>query len=202
MAGRRDFLKRFGIGIAAAPIVAQVAEAALVAPAKVVPVPEPPKVEVPQPALHTTDDGLHFDTPFMYVHNATLSGNQALIGQLQGIFSEANFILREVSFTSTGLFAYRIQDGQGYYLSSGFLHSESGALLLTPEVKYPAGGRLWIDLEDLSGGVNCVQLIFKGVNRYRVSMPANYCITSTACMTFNAPQSFIDMHDTMRRLRS
>jgi len=45
MAGRRDFLKRFGIGIAAAPVAVQVAEAAMALPAKVAsaPVPEPPK---------------------------------------------------------------------------------------------------------------------------------------------------------------
>lgn len=45
MAGRRDFLKRFGIGIAAAPVAVQVAEAALTAPAKVAQVPVPPKAQ-------------------------------------------------------------------------------------------------------------------------------------------------------------
>ena len=43
MAGRRDFLKRFGIGIVAAPVAVQAAEAALTVPAKVTPVPEAPK---------------------------------------------------------------------------------------------------------------------------------------------------------------
>lgn len=38
MAGRRDFLKRFGIGIAAAPVAVQVAQAALTATAKVEPI--------------------------------------------------------------------------------------------------------------------------------------------------------------------
>jgi hypothetical protein len=37
-----------------------------------------------------------------------------------------------------------------------------------PEIVIPAGGRIGIDIQDLSAAPNTVQLAFRGVKRYRM----------------------------------
>lgn len=114
------------------------------------------------------------DVSFDYVYNKTLTSNQVLIGEKVSIFSEAAFCFRGLVFASTGLFGIRFQDGEGYYLQSGFVYSTNypnnpgDPFPWYPEVVYPPSGQIWIDIEDLSGSSNTVQLVFVGANRYKV----------------------------------
>jgi len=117
----------------------------------------------------------YMDWSFDYAYDVVLSANQVLIGANPvPIFSEADFCFRNLVFTSTGLFGLRLQDGQGYYLQSGFVYSTNypnnpgDPWPWLPEVVYPASGRIWIDIEDLSGAPNTIQLKFGGANRSRV----------------------------------
>jgi hypothetical protein len=72
------------------------------------------------------------------------------------------------------LFAVRFQDGEGYCLQSGMVNSTNypnnpgDPFPWLPEVVYPASGRIWIDIQDLSVAQNTVQILFIGANRYKL----------------------------------
>lgn len=116
----------------------------------------------------------YYDAAFSYVYNVALTASQVLIGQTVSIFSEADFCFRALLFQSTGLFGIRFQDGQGLYLDSGFVFSTNypnnpgDPFPWLPEVVYPASGRIWLDIEDLSAAPNTVQIVFVGANRRKV----------------------------------
>jgi len=114
------------------------------------------------------------DVPFHYIYNNTLTANQILNNEVVSIFTEADFAWRGLVFTADGLFSIQFQDGQGYYLSAGQMFSSNmpntpgDPWPIFPEVLYPAGGRIFFNITDLSGASNVIQLLFMGVNRYRV----------------------------------
>ncbi len=116
----------------------------------------------------------YIDVPFDYVYNQTLSASQVLNNEVVSIFTEADFAWRGLIFTSTGLFSVQFQDGQGYYLSSGQVFSTNmpntpgDPFPRFPEVVYPAGGRISLNITELSADTNVVQLLFVGVNRYQI----------------------------------
>ena len=116
----------------------------------------------------------YIDVPFDYVYNQTLTANQLLNNEVVSIFTEADFAWRGLIFTATGLFSVQFQDGQGYYLSSGMVYSTNmpntpgDPFPRFPEVVYPAGGRITLNIQELTGETNIVQLLFVGVNRYRI----------------------------------
>jgi hypothetical protein len=116
----------------------------------------------------------YLDVSFSYPYNVVLTANQVLLGQTVSIFSEADFCFRGMVFISTVLFSLRLQDGQGYYMQSGMVYSTNypnnpgDPFPWLPEVVYPASGRIWIDIQDLSGNPNTIQILFIGANRYKV----------------------------------
>lgn len=116
----------------------------------------------------------YLDASFSYPYNKVLTANQVALGETVSIFSEADFCFRALVFQSTGLFALRLQDGQGYYMQSGMVFSTNypnnpgDPFPWLPEVVYPASGRIWIDIQDLSGSGNTIQILFVGANRYKV----------------------------------
>jgi len=116
----------------------------------------------------------YVDVSFDYPFNIALTALQVFLGQTVSIFSEADFCFRGLVFSSTGLFSLRLQDGQGYYMQSGPVYSTNypnnpgDPFPWLPEVIYPASGRIWIDIADLSNAGNTVQILFKGANRFKV----------------------------------
>lgn len=115
------------------------------------------------------------DVPFNYVYNNNLTALQVLNNEVVSIFTEADFAWRGLIFSATGLFSVQFQDGQGYFLSAGQMFSSNmpntpgDPWPVFPEVLYPAGGRIFLNITDLSGAPNTIQLLFVGVNRYRVT---------------------------------
>lgn len=116
------------------------------------------------------------DVDHSYVYQVTLAASQMLRDQQQPIDTDADFVLRAIQLTSnTGVFAVRFSDSQGYYLSNGLLRS---AIFLVgtvpvpfplfPELVFPSGGRIGIDIQDLSAAPNTVELTFRGVKRYKL----------------------------------
>jgi len=116
----------------------------------------------------------YLDLDFSYTYAINLTGNQTQNGQLVSIFTQADFAWRALTFNSTGAFSVQFQDGQGYYISSGLVFSTNmpntpgDPWPFFPEVVYPAGGNIYFNITDLSGSANTGQLVFKGVNRYRL----------------------------------
>jgi len=120
----------------------------------------------------------YIEVPFNYTYNISLTASQLLQGQVVSIFTEADFVWRGLVFQSTGLFSVQFQDGQGYYLSSGLMYSTNlpnspgDPFPMFPEVFYPAGGRIYFNIQDLSVATNTGQILFIGANRYQVAQAA------------------------------
>lgn len=112
---------------------------------------------------------------FDYVYDVTLTANQALYGQVVSIITSADFALRALVISSfTGTFSTRFTDGQGFYLSNALINNTNllgtpaDPWIFFPEVLYPAGGRILVDIQDTSGSGNTIELVFRGASRYRI----------------------------------
>jgi hypothetical protein len=118
----------------------------------------------------------YVDVDFTYVYDVALTANQALRDQSVPIMSDADFEWRAlVLAAATGAFSIRFSDSQGYYLSNGFLLSNNFLVAtvpipwpVSPGILFPGGGRIGIDINDLSAAPNTIQLTFRGVKRYRL----------------------------------
>ncbi len=121
--------------------------------------------------------GGYIDIDFTYTYDVVLTALQNLPNQAVSISNDADFALRAVVLASnTGAFQFRLSDSQGYYLSNGYLQSAlllvAGAPLpftVLPEIIFPAGGKIGIDLIDVSNGGNTIQMLFRGVKRYETA---------------------------------
>jgi hypothetical protein len=117
----------------------------------------------------------YLDKPFSYVYDVTLTALQALQSQSIPIQTDSEFYLRGVYVsTSTGTFTFRFSDANNYYFSDTQLASSSFSTfagqptVILPEVWYPAGGKLSIDITDTSNSNNTIEIVFIGVKRYAV----------------------------------
>lgn len=117
--------------------------------------------------------------PFEYVFPATnslftLAANEIRLNQIVNIFTQADFVWRGLHLISTGEFSVRFQDGEQYYLSGDLVpsvnlpHNAGDPFPWAPEIPYPAGGKIVLDIQDTSGAPNTVQIVFIGENFYRV----------------------------------
>lgn len=117
----------------------------------------------------------YVEVPFDYTYAISLTANQLLQGQVVPIFTEADFVWRGLVFQSTGTFQVQFQDGEGYYLSSAMVfstnmpNSPGDPWPRFPEIFYPAGGRIYLNIQDLSAAPNTGQMVFIGAHRYRVT---------------------------------
>lgn len=110
---------------------------------------------------------------FAYVYDVVLTANQTVADQVP-INADADFVLRGIVVnTLTGVFRVRFNRSGLYFLSSGFIHSSNltsdaaSPLPIIPEMIFVAGSRIGIDIVDLSGAGNTVQISFVGVKRTR-----------------------------------
>ena len=115
------------------------------------------------------------DQAFIYTYNVTLTALQTLSSQTTSILTTADFVWRGLLFSSTGTFSVRFQDGQQYYLSNDFIFSSNlpntagDPFPFFPQVFYPAGGKIVLDIQDTSNAGNTIQISFMGASRYVVS---------------------------------
>ncbi len=116
------------------------------------------------------------DVDFTYPYDVTLTSGQFLRDQSVSTTNDADFEARGlVSAFSTGAFNIRIADSQGYYISNGMIVSANiladaaSPYPFFPGILIPAGGRIGIDIQDTSGSTNVIQLLFRGVKRYRIA---------------------------------
>ena len=116
------------------------------------------------------------DVSFDYVYDVALTPLQQLRDQSVPVHTDSDFVLRAVVLSqATGPFSIRFNDSQGYYLGSGFMLSAnflSGTVPypypIFPEMLFPAGSRIGIEINDLSAAPNTVQLLLRGAKRYRL----------------------------------
>lgn len=130
------------------------------------------------PAYNGLGDGSppgYTDVGFDYVYNIVLTANQALVDQLP-IMNDADFAWRALFISAnTGAFSVRFSDSQWYWLSSARIINTNlpgdaaAPFPVFPELLLPAGGRIGLDLLDTSAAPNTIQIVMRGVKRYRVS---------------------------------
>lgn len=119
------------------------------------------------------------DVDFTYPYDVTLTANQFLRDQSISTTNDADFAWRAtVIGLSTGAFNVRFADSQGYYLSNGMVASANilgdaaSPYPIFPEILIPAGGRIGVDIQDTSGNTNVIEILCRGVKRYRIQAGA------------------------------
>jgi len=115
------------------------------------------------------------DISFDYVFDIALTALQFVQGQVS-IHNDSDFAWRAVTVNqSDGNFSVRWSDSDWYFLQSaevvrGNIQGDpSSPFPIWPELIIPAGGRIGVDIRDLSNNNNVVQLLFRGVKRYRTA---------------------------------
>jgi hypothetical protein len=128
-------------------------------------------------------NGLNDDSPagytdvdFTYPYDVILTADQFLRDQAVSTTNDADFAIRGVVIaTATGAFNVRFSDSQGFYLSNGMIASAnlqgdaSSPFVFFPELLIPAGGKIGIDIQDTSDAQNTIEILFRGVKRYRIA---------------------------------
>jgi hypothetical protein len=113
----------------------------------------------------------YVDVGFDYIYNvpAALPATPLLSNQIVPMDTDSDFAWRTV-FISTPAVRVRFQDANGYYLSSDFVMGANLNTVVFPELLIPGGGRILIDLAELTAGagIPVLQLVFRGAKRYRL----------------------------------
>ncbi len=113
------------------------------------------------------------DVSFDYVYDITLTASQLLTDQ-QAIEQDADFVWRAtvINNATSLLAAVRFSDSDDYFLSNSRVAFQniqgdpSSPSPRFPEIVLPSGGKIGIEIEDLSGAQNTIQILFRGVKRY------------------------------------
>jgi hypothetical protein len=118
----------------------------------------------------------YVDKPFVYPFDATLLALQTLTNQTVPIQTDADWYLRGIVIASaTGSFTFRYSDSNNYFTSSGQIQSQNMStfmgdpFVVLPEIWYPAGGKITVDITDTSNAGNAVELAFIGYKRFKVN---------------------------------
>lgn len=112
----------------------------------------------------------------VYVFDVELTANQNLPNQRVVIDGGAPFRLKALSGTQDGAYRVRFRHATGEYMSSGtqtdlvnngnIIGTAQFPFPVSPPSMYGASGAILIDIEDLSGAGNTVQIAFIGANVY------------------------------------
>lgn len=114
------------------------------------------------------------DQAFSYVYNVTVPLNGTVRENLI-TDADADFIWRALTitdFTSIN-FSLQFTDSDWYQHSSGailaanYQGDAASPFAVVPEITIPAGGRIGIETNDLSGAENTIQLVLRGVKRFK-----------------------------------
>lgn len=122
------------------------------------------------------------DKPFEYVYsppNGELTANQLINPDSVAIQTDADFWMDGWYLAEfTGVFQVQLIDSSGYQLQSGMINSAaistvaSDPTVFEPHHPFPAGGKIQIVIQDLSGATNPLQIVFKGRKRFRIQRVA------------------------------
>lgn len=118
----------------------------------------------------------YVDVDFTYPYDVVLNASQFLRDQSISTTNDADFAWRALVIAlATGSFNVRFADSQGFYLSNGMIASANligdaaSPYPVFPEILIPAGGRIGIDIQDTSGQQNTIEILCRGVKRYRIA---------------------------------
>jgi hypothetical protein len=124
--------------------------------------------------VNATPDG-YTDVDFKVPFDTVLTANLVAGNLAQPVPTDADFIWRAtIANFFSGNFSVRFADSQGYFFSNGRVHlinlsaSSQAPSVNGKEIVIPAGGQIGIDIENLIGADNTIQILFLGVKRYRI----------------------------------
>lgn len=122
------------------------------------------------------DEFVDIDTTYMY--NSPLNFTTELVGQQLTLAGDSDFELRAIEVATSApsnTTLLRFYNSQGYYLSDNYIDSSlynpifAQPFVIFPGMLFPASSRIMIDLNNISGSAQSLQIAFRGVKRYRAS---------------------------------
>jgi hypothetical protein len=118
----------------------------------------------------------YVDSDFSYPFDQTLTAGQFLRDLSIATTNDADFAWRAIVVASaTGSFNVRFADSQGNYISNGMVASANligdaaSPYPVFPDILIPASGRINVDIQDTSGATNVIEILCRGVKRYRIA---------------------------------
>ncbi len=110
-----------------------------------------------------------------YVFKRTLQANDHFNDLSQFVDKDSDFVWLATSATSTGAFSVQFRNPGNRALSSS--EEQAANCVGTGQfpvpwlkpIEYPAGSRIGISITNLTGVVNDVEIVFKGIKRYRTA---------------------------------
>jgi len=118
----------------------------------------------------------YIDVDFKIPFDVVLTANQFAQGLARDVPTDADFIWRAtIANVQTGEYSVQFKDTQGYEFSNGLIHRINiSASAIAPsvnghEIVIPAGGQIGMNMLDLSGFTNTIQILFLGVKRYKLN---------------------------------
>lgn len=128
-------------------------------------------------AVQPDDEFIDVDTA--YVYNSPIDFTGELIGQQLTLQGDSDFALRAIEIATAGTTPtlVRFYNSQGYYLSDNYIDVTlfnailSQPFVIFPEMLFPANGRILLDINNVAtdGSTQTLQIVFRGVKRYRAS---------------------------------
>jgi hypothetical protein len=108
------------------------------------------------------------DPKTYYLKTIIPNANQILENQVQDLIRDAEFCLRQVFVIGSNV-SVQFADPNGIFVQDVPVPSTYFGRAYHPQIVYPPHSRILVNVQDTSGEPNnAVQILFKGVNRYRV----------------------------------
>jgi len=114
-----------------------------------------------------------YEEPFSIVFDVTLSANQEMLQQGVFIDSDGDFVLKGLVGTQTGNYQirFRLPSGRswpsGYVRNGNLIGSAQFPVPVEPNAVFPAGSKIALDIKDLSGASNTIQIVLVGSKLFR-----------------------------------
>ncbi len=109
-----------------------------------------------------------YEEPHAIPFDITLTGNQELLQQGVFIDSDGDFVLKGIVGSQTGAYnlRFRLPSGRswpnGYVRNTNLVGSAQFPVPVEPNVVFPAGSKVAIDIKDTSGSSNTIQILLIG----------------------------------------
>lgn len=130
--------------------------------------PSPNAPQPPQP--------VYVEEPAQYIFNLTLAANATPTNIPVNIDRDSDFLLTGINGSSTGLYSlnFRLPSGRlicnQQILNTNFIGTANQPTAIGPPPIYRAGSTgPQLDLTDLTGSSNTLQIVFSGIRRLRTS---------------------------------
>jgi hypothetical protein len=109
-----------------------------------------------------------YEEPHAIPYDVTLTGNQEVLQQGVFIDQDGDFVLKGIVGSQSGAYSLRFRLPSGRYWPNGYVKNTNLVgtaqfpVPVEPNVVFPAGSKIAIDIKDTSGASNTVQILLIG----------------------------------------